>query len=421
MQVVEPTLAYVWVWLPGATDPVVVGRLDQRGSVVDFTYAASYRERSDAIALYLPELPLVRGRQAPARDVIAGCIADASPDGWGCRVIDNRLRGTEAGSGPDLGTLTYLLQSGSDRVGGLDFQTSSSEYRPRPDDEDVATLDELFRAAELVDEGTPLTPDLDAALRHGSSIGGARPKVTLRRDDRSLIAKFASSSDRLAYVPLEFIAMELGLRVGLDVARVEVTEALGKAVLLVERFDRPGGGERRLMVSAQTVLQLGPLGTDGSYADLANQVRARFDRPTQTMRELFARIVFSILVGNTDDHARNHAAFWDGEGLSLTPAYDICPQVRTGGEASQVMAIGPSGDSTSSLELCVAACAQYGLRPSEAKEIIDHQVETIVSEWPAVVEASGLTVADERQVAGTQFLPPFAFDGYGPRVTLRTR
>ncbi len=99
--------------------------------------------------------------------------------------------------------------------------------------------------------------------------------------------------------------------------------------------------------------------------------------PTQTLRELFGRIVFNVLVGNTDDHARNHAAFWDGQSLTLTPAYDICPQARTGGETAQLMAIGKDGYRMSQASGCVARASEYGLSEAEAREIVDHQIETI--------------------------------------------
>jgi serine/threonine-protein kinase HipA len=151
----------------------------------------------------------------------------------------------------------------------------------------------------------PLSLDVDAALLHGSSVGGARPKALLRDADRRLIAKFGSRTDVVPVVKAEFIAMDLARRAGLDVANVELTDVLDKDVLLIERFDRPGGGTRRIMVSALTMLGLDELGARyASYADLATVIRARFAEPDATLRELFARITFNLLVSNNDDHAR---------------------------------------------------------------------------------------------------------------------
>ena len=116
MMTSEPDLAFVWVWLPGALGPVVAGRLDVIDGVVWFAYGRSYLENPDAIPLYLPELPLGSGPIAPLVGDIAGCIADAGPDSWGQRVILNRRLGAEAVDTAQLGRLTYLLESGSDRI-----------------------------------------------------------------------------------------------------------------------------------------------------------------------------------------------------------------------------------------------------------------------------------------------------------------
>src|SRR5690606_37763317 len=131
---------------------------------------------------------------------------------------------------------TYLLESGSERIGALDFQASATEYIPRQGRH--ASLEELIRSAEMVEQGIPLRPELDQALQHGSSLGGARPKVLIEDGERKLIAKFSASTDLYNVVKAEFIAMRLAQEVGLNVAQVQLTRAMGKDVLLVERFDR---------------------------------------------------------------------------------------------------------------------------------------------------------------------------------------
>lgn len=452
----EPRQAFVWVWLPGEREPVVAGRLDVVGKIVTFTYGRSYLEHEGAIPLYLPELPLRRGAIDPLVGEVAGCIADSAPDSWGRRVIlDRRVDGYTLdgalGDTTDLGLLTYLLESGSDRIGALDFQTSSSAYVPRV--AAGATLAELSESARRVEEGIPLSPELDQALLHGSSIGGARPKALLRegagegvhggeahgdgdgtdgddtdRDDTDsddtdgviagdgtpgAIAKFSSSTDTYPVVKGEFLAMELARRAGLNVAKVRLTRALGKDVLLIDRFDRPPGGSRRLMVSALTILGLDELGARyASYAELAHSIRTRFTDPVSTLHELFARITFNILVSNNDDHARNHAAFWDGRELTLTPAYDICPQPRAGGETAQIMAIGEDGYRMSQLVGCVARASTYMLSEAQAREIVDRQIETIETEWPQVCDLAELTEVDRARFWRRQFLNPYAFEGY---------
>ncbi len=406
-----PREAYVWIWLPGAAEPVGAGRLHATGGVVDFNYGRSYLDRDDAMPLYLPELPLRPGRLPPLSGLSApGCIADAGPDAWGQRVVMNRLLGAGAiEEEPAVLTfLSYLLESGSARTGALDFQPSAGGYTERGSASAVP-LEELMEATARVEDGTPLPPELDAALLHRSSIGGARPKATLQDGGRSLIAKFSSSSDPYPVVKGEYAAMELARRVGIEAARVELVEVLGKEVLLVERFDRPGGTQRRALVSALTILELDPMmARYASYANLAHIIRKRFTDARATLRELFARIAFNVLVGNTDDHARNHAAFWDGEWLTLTPAYDICPQARSGGGASQAMAIGSDGFRMSQVAGCIGAAATYLLSEQEAKEIVDRQIEVIESEWGEVCELARMTEIDRRYFWRRQFLNSYA-------------
>ena len=390
---------------------MVAGRLDTAGEVLTFTYGRSYLQREDRVPLYLPELPLKRGPIAPLVGEMAGCLADASPDSWGQRVILNRLTGSAEADVTALTPLTYLLESGSNRIGALDFQQSSSRYVPRS--LDGATLGELAESAQRVEQGIPLAAPLDQALLHGSSVGGARPKALLSDGSRQLIAKFSSNTDTYPVVKGEFVAMELARRSGIDASPVQLTRALGRDALLVERFDRPFAGGRRAMVSALTMLGLDEHGARyASYADLADLIRARFTEPTATLRELFARITFNILSGNNDDHARNHAAFWDGNELTLTPAYDITPSPRSGGEAAQLMAIGSDGYRYSQVAGCVARASTYLLSKGDAREIVNRQIEVIETQWTEVCDLAGLTEVDRNSFWHRQFLNPYATEGY---------
>lgn len=410
----HPKEAYVWIWLPGATEPVVAGRITQTGDSYAFNYGASYLGREGAIPIYEPELPLERGMITPAAGLaLASCLRDGSPDAWGRRVIINRLvGGNAAAEASDINELTYLLESGSDRIGALDFQQSATEYVPRLKAE--ASYEELLEAAERIEKGVPLTPALDQALNHGTSIGGARPKALIDRGDRKLIAKFSSSTDIYSVVKAEFIAMKLADLCGLNVAPVSMIKAAGKDVLLIERFDRintASGWQRRAMVSALTMLGLDEMmARYASYEDLAELVRHRFTNPKETLRELYGRIVFNILCGNTDDHARNHAAFWDGTMLSLTPAYDICPQGRTGHEATQAMLI-KGENRMSSLQSCLAAATAFLLNEREAEAIIAAQIATIAEGWGSVCEAARLSETDRKLFAGRQFLNSYCVEG----------
>ncbi len=407
------TEAFVWIWLPGETEPVVAGRLARDGNNLVFNYGKSYLARENAMPIYEPELPLQSGTLPLLEGLsMPNCIRDAAPDAWGRRVIINKklgLKGQQANAA-ELDELTYLLESGSDRIGALDFQRSATEYVPRMSVN--ATLEELLASAERVEKGVPLTPELDQALQHGSSIGGARPKALIEDEAKKYIAKFSLSTDLYSMVKAEFIAMRLAELVGLQVAPVSLTQSLNKDVLLIERFDRThtkNGWERRTLVSALTLLGLDEMmARYASYEVLAEIVRHRFKDASATLRELYSRLVFNILCGNTDDHARNHAAFWDGEMLSLTPAYDICPQGRTGNEASQAMLITGS-NRMSQIASCIEAAPQFLLTKDEAIDIAEHQKNIIEDNWQLVCNEAELSEVDKILLWGRQFLNLYAF------------
>ena len=407
--------AYVWIWLPGTTAPVIAGRIARDGEQLIFNYGRSYLDRNDRIPIYEPELPLRSGAIAPEAGLsMAGCLRDAAPDAWGRRVILNRTSGRKC-RGVDIGALdelTYLLESGSDRIGALDFQHSPSEYVPRT--VQTATLEELLNAVEQIEQGMPLTPDLDQALFHGTSLGGARPKAMIQDDGTKMIAKFSSSTDTYNVVKAEYLAMRLAAKAGLNVAPVRLAQVAGRDVLLVERFDRAktkDGWTRKAMVSALTLFGLDEMmARYASYEDLAEIIRHRFTSPKATLHELYGRLVFNILCGNTDDHARNHAGFWDGEHLTLTPAYDICPQSRTGKVASQAMLI--VGDNRmSTLATCLEAAPNFQLSEQAAKDVIARQIGSIRDGWDGICKEAVLTEVERSLFGQRIFLNDFVFEG----------
>ena len=411
--------AFVWIWLPDQVEPVVAGRLEAHDGNILFNYGQSYLERINdtrpVLSIYEKELPLESG-VLPLLDglSIPGCIRDAAPDAWGRRVIINKKLGLK-GVNVDtvvLDELTYLLESGSDRIGALDFQLSPIEYRPRVSTQ--ATLEEMIQSTERVEKGIPLTVELDRALFHGTSIGGARPKVLIEEKSKKYVAKFSSTNDLYGVVKAEFLAMRLASYAGLNVAPVKLVRASNKDVLLIERFDRvklENGWQRKLMLSALTLFGLDDMmARYASYEVLAEIIRHQFLNPTETLKELFSRLVFNILCGNTDDHARNHAAFWDGKKLSLTPAYDICPQNRTGYEASQAMLIN-ANHNLSCIRYCIDSAHHFLLSKDEAMAIVDFQKEVIETRWDEVCLEAELSEIDKKFLWKRQFLNPFAFEG----------
>jgi serine/threonine-protein kinase HipA len=400
--------AYVWLWQPGSSEPVVAGIVQRARDRYRFAYAPSYLARHDAISLYQPELPLGPGWIEPSGGLtIAGTLRDAGPDAWGQRVIIQGLFGNADAVDPgDVDQVTYFLSSASNRIGALDFQESPVTYVER---EGSATLDELHGAARNLADGRDLTPEMATALVHGTSVGGARPKVTITHGDRAYIAKLSTSTDPYPVVKAEAVGLELARRVGIDAPSSIITSSLGHEILLVERFDRPGAGRRQMMVSGLTMLGLDEMnGRYATYPDLLDVLRRHGADPNVGKR-LFERIVFNVAIGNNDDHARNHAAFWDGESLDLTPAYDLCPQARTGETSAQAMAIDRTGNRDSSLRLCVEAAHIYGVDRREGLDVIGAQVEVIREAWDDVADANRLTIAERNYLLGRQVLNPSTF------------
>ena len=169
-----------------------------------------------------------------------------------------------------------------------------------------------------------------------------------------------------------------------------------------------------MLVSGLTMLGFGDfLGARySSYPDLVDVLRRMGRTGKGLARTVFERIVLNILISNTDDHARNHAAFWNGKHLELTPAYDLCPQPRSGTEANQAMDLTRVGSRDARLVTMLDAAAEYDLTRAQAREIIDAQVTTIRESWDDVADLARLTTLERQAMYGRQILPPFAFDWY---------
>lgn len=383
---------FVWTWLPGESAPVVAGAVDRVGADrLDFTYARSYLDDENAISIYQPELPLRRGAQEPLAGLaVAACLKDATPDSWGERVIGNRLGSEDR----ELSIETYMQKSGSNRLGAIDFQASAEDYRPRLN---TASLDELYDAAEKVLAGEPLDQAIGDALMNGTAIGGAHPKVLISEDSGAeYIAKLSVSTHVHPVIRAEAVAIELARRCGIDVPNARIIQSMGRDVLLIERFDRLPGRRRRHVVSGLTLLGFDALlgARYGSYPEMLDVLRELGQAPQDVGRQLFERVAFNIAIGNNDDHARNHGAFWDGQSRELTPAFDLTPQIRSTDTSAQAMAIGRDGSRASQFSVCLAAAADYGLSRPEANEIVDRIVSTVEDHWLDAADAAGLSQVD---------------------------
>jgi serine/threonine-protein kinase HipA len=393
--------AYVWIWLPGATAPVVCARLLEDDGVIRFVYGRSYRERANAIVLD-PNGPVLSAEPIVARvpEHLPGPIVDAAPDRWGRRVIEYRLAKAR------LSEIDYLLAGGGDRIGALHFQASPDRYQPPVQHE--ATLEQLMRAAQRVEAEAPLPEDLYLALEHGTSIGGARPKATLRDATGYWIAKFGGSTDRYPFVEYEFATLRLARECGIQVPEHKLLRVGSQSILLLRRFDRhaqAGRVSKRLLLSALTLLKLDETEARlAGYPALAEVLRRLSRHPLTDAAALFRRMIFNILIGNTDDHAKNHACFWDGHWLDLTPAYDLLPVPRVGQEGRQAMAVGEEGP-LATLSNARSQAGRFGLLPDQADTIIA-ELRSSMTQWQRVFVESEVHRHEVERLADTTIISP---------------
>jgi len=402
--------AFVWIWLPNCAEPIVAGKISLIEGKYHFVYGRSYLDNEDSIALSPIELPLQRGTFEPTGiNEIHACLRDAAPDAWGRRVIEYQY------PKQNFGELDYLLLSASNRIGALDFQQSNQDYQARESSQ--PHLPDLLQAAQLIEASKPLPPELDRALLHGTSVGGARPKVLISDNRRHYLAKLSSSSDHYDVVKAEYVAMKLAQIAGIDVAQVQLEQSLGKDILLVERFDRikqkNGSEARRLILSGLSLLELNEMEARyASYQKLAELIRYQFANPLNLLHEMYKRLVFNILIGNTDDHARNHAAFWDGVALRLTPAYDICPQSRSRRVATQAMDLEGKQGNHSTLVNALSVYPVYMLEKQEAIDIINRITSVIEDNWLNVCNEADLGQNDRKRLWKMAVLNPYCFEGF---------
>ena len=391
--------AFLWFYLPGETEPVVCGVIAFNGYEYVFRYARSYLERSDAIPLAPPGRPLgeLTDDEYVLDAELNSAIRDASPDAWGRSVMLREFANTPGRKQSELGEIDFLLRAGPDRIGALDATSDPRCYAPKKSH--ASPLEDLLEAADRIDRGMALDPHLDAALNHGTSVGGARPKALLHQGGEYWIAKFSSSRDSADMVGIEAGGLQLARRAGLNVAETRIVEALNKRVILVRRFDRavsPQGVQRRHMVSAMTLLNLDEYAVRAgysSYLELADVLRQYARHFREDGAELFRRMVFNILIGNVDDHARNHACFWDGRWLDLTPAYDVCPQPRAGISADQAMVVGEWGRKAN-VRNALSEYSRFGLEMDEADEIVNQMVDVVRKYWRAIFAEAGTPDGD---------------------------
>jgi serine/threonine-protein kinase HipA len=258
-------------------------------------------------------------------------------------------------------------------------------------------LPRLLSATERVLEDKDSDDDLRLLLAPGSSLGGARPKASVRdRGGHLAIAKFPNQGDEVNAVLWEAVALTLAAKAGIPVPVWRLESAAGRPVLLLRRFDR----ERAVRIpflSAMSMLDAKDNQTR-SYLEFADVLRQHGAAPKEDMHALWRRIVFNILISNTDDHLRNHGFLWAGPaGWRLSPAYDLNPVPADIKPRVLTTAI-DLDDATASLPLALEVAGYFELLPREAQRIAA-EVGKAVATWRRTAAHLGLTKGEIDRMA----------------------
>jgi serine/threonine-protein kinase HipA len=384
------------LWFVGEpAQPRLVGELQLvgAGKGVSLTYAPSWLDSGFALS---EDLPLVAGEFLPRhKGMAAGAVDDARPDRWGERVIqflDKPRR---------LSLMEYLYYAGDDRFGALGVSTSDTDYLPRrngplPRHDKAQALSVVMGKINAKEPVSEFERRLATA---GGSFGGAKPKALIEIDGAEWVIKFFNNEPVDAPL-IEHAAMTLAARAGIRVAETRLVRLQGENAVAVRRFDRLDG-LRIHSISAGTALRaLAGAGSEPElgYPRLAQLLRRAGPTAgaenTRQMHELFRRMVFNILIDNTDDHEKNHALLFTEPSkrgkLSLAPAYDVLP--TNSGQGMQEFVVGAQGrDST--LANAMSQCEQFALTTDEAASEVS-AVIAVVDGWKQHFADAGVSDAD---------------------------
>jgi serine/threonine-protein kinase HipA len=381
---------HVYIQLPGTMETVPCASLKVRavGAAAfegTFTYGKRYLARPEVAALDPFHLPLsTRPLKFTKLKGIPGAVRDASPDAWGRRVIQAKLQLPEA----DIQELDYLLNGPDDGAGNLSFGRTAAPPAPRRPFNRTHQLPALIQAAETLEENGRLPHEVLEELEPGTSMGGARPKVTVEDEHKIWLAKLPEKADRHNMQCIEYATLELARAAGLRVCGTRLERVGQRDALMLDRFDREWNPDansywRYGLVSGLTVIDAedGYLGRERwSYPLLADELRRWSVKGNDDRRELFLRMVFNAMVTNNDDHPRNHALLQTRGGWRLSPAYDILPVPMVSVERRDLaLEVGRFGRAASLYNI-LSHCDAFGLSKDEGQALINAML-AVVRGW----------------------------------------
>lgn len=385
----QNTMSLWWLGA-GRSSPSLIGQLllTDGNRKVGLEYAPDWIQHGFALS---EDLPLARGVFLPKeRDTAAGAVDDARPDRWGERVIRNVYKPAR------LSVLEYLFFAGEDRFGALGVSRALGDYAPCGEGPIAkpANLADMQRSIAAILANEKLDERLVRLIRPGVSFGGARPKSLIEIDGHQWVVKFSEGEDFDTEL-VEHATMRLAAQCGIQVAETRALRLPDGHAVAVKRFDR-AGDQRAHVISANTVLRA--TGSPMGYPELAQSLRriGRAQAIRGHQKELFKRMVFNILMDNTDDHEKNHAFVRAADGFyDLSPAYDVVPSVQ--GLGQQQLRVGKA-EADSSIENALSDVRTFGLTKDAAVESIK-RVVAVIDGWAEFFKGHGVCARDMDRLA----------------------
>jgi serine/threonine-protein kinase HipA len=376
-------------------------RVKGRQESASFQYDPSWLKSPARFALG-PTLPLGSAALHTSRPLF-NAFADSAPDSWGRRLMRLHEREDARREHRDARTLMQV-----DYLAGVDDETrmGALRYRNSAGDEAFLSVTEervpplirlraLLSASSRVAAEKQTARDIRLLMKPGSALGGARPKATVcDTDNRLLLAKFPKADDAWPWTLWEAVTLRLAERALIAVPEHRIERVLLQPVLMLARFDRRADGSRVPFMSAMTALDAVDNEEGRSYLEILDFIRQEGADPQGDARQLWRRMVFNVLVSNTDDHPRNHGFLRTPKGWVLSPAYDLNPapdNVRV-----HAMALNEI-ETEASLDTLLAVAPSFGFSKEEANAIVS-EVASAVSDWRTVATAAGLSKPDQERM-----------------------
>ena len=398
----------VYTCLPGQARDIRVGTLwaySRRGAQsAGFMYSPEWLGHPQRYELE-PALPLIRGTQYSTH-ALFGCMSDSAPDRWGrtlMRRAERHQATVERRAPSTLSEVDFLLLvHDSARQGALRYSIDGGESFLHSSDSSAVPpmirLPELMHAADRLCRDEAFSSDLQLLLAPGSSIGGARPKATVRDENGNLcIAKFSKHDDDYSLIAWEAVALQLAEEAGLQVPERRLITVQGKHVLILRRFDRGASSQRLPYISTMTLLNAADNEQHG-YDELADMIPVVSASPNRDLQELWERIAFSVMISNVDDHLRNHGFLrYSAGGWRLSPLFDVNPtpqDIRPRRLSTAII----SGENAASLQLVRELAEFYGLSPHDCTQSL-RRIGAAVSNWRTVAARLGISRSEQERMS----------------------